>query len=167
MARYDRLRGDSTDPVDAMRQAAPLFMRRPGVHDQPGAPRRPALEPGNGLGHSWVAAMHGPSREEFEAYQTALQVLRRGSQILHGMHARAARTGLPPLGEDDQRIALENTTSLPAAAISHVVSPTRRPWQQDFPFPIKEVLAVAAADTRKLPAAPRKAITRTERGVPS
>jgi hypothetical protein len=94
MARYDRLRDDGQDPVTAMREAAPLFMRSPSISEQPGAAHA-AIEPGNGLGHSWVAVMQGPSREEFDSYLSAIKVLRRGAQILHGMQARAARTGLP------------------------------------------------------------------------
>lgn len=165
MARYDRLRLDEMEPVEAMRQAAPLFLRRPDVREHPGAARA-ALGPG-GPGHSWVAAMHGPFREEYESYQEALKMLRRGSQILHGMQADAARTGMPTLGEDDQRVALENATSLPPDAIPQVIASSRRPWQQDFPFPISDVLAVAATRSPDQPAAPARTPAITERRIPS
>lgn len=166
MARYDRLRSDGLEPIDAMRQAAPLFIRRPDVHEQPGT-SRPALDPG-GPGHFWVATQNGPFRDEYEAYQQALNVLRRGSQILHGMQSDAARTGMPPLGEDDQRVALENATSLPPEAIPRVMAASRRPWQQDFPFPVSDVLAVAASQSPSQPAARGETpAPAAERRVPS
>jgi hypothetical protein len=109
--------------------------------------------------------MHGPSREEFDAYQSAKQILRRGTQIVHGMQASAARAGLPPLGEDDQRAALEIATSIPASAVGPVVSSIRRPWEQDFPVPVATVLAVAKAQPAAVLA--KHPPLSTERRVPS
>ena len=94
MARYDRLRVDDAERISAMREAAPLFTRPPGIHEQPGVPRA-ALQAGNGLGYSWVDRQFGPGRDEYEAYTSAMQILRRGSQILHGLQASAARAGMP------------------------------------------------------------------------
>jgi hypothetical protein len=165
MARYDRLRVDGAERISAMREAAPLFTRPPGVHEQPGVPRA-ALQAGNGLGYSWVDQQFGPSREEYEAYTAAMQILRRGSQILHGLQAGAARAGMPPLGDTDQRTVLLNTTNIPEGVIS-LLNGTRRPWQQDFPFPISEVLAIAQVDTRTQPPTRKKAAVSTQRGVPS
>ena len=165
MARYDRLRDDGIERISAMREAAPLFTRPPGIHEQPGVPRA-ALQAGNGLGYSWVDQQSGPSRDEYEAYTAAMQILRRGSQILHSLQASAARAGMPPPGDTDQRAVLLNTTNIPETAIPLLTGP-RRPWQEDFPFPISEVLAIAQADTRTQPPARKKAAISTQRGVPS
>ena len=165
MARYDRLRVDGAKRIRAMREAAPLFTRPPGVHEQPGVPRA-ALQAGNGLGYSWVDQQFGPSREEYESYTAAMQILRRGSQILHGLQADAARAGMPSLGDTDQRTVLLNTTNIPETAIP-LLTGARRPWQEDFPFPISEVLAIAEADTRTQPSTRKKAAVSTQRGAPS
>jgi hypothetical protein len=44
MARYDRLRGDGLDPVEAMREAVPLFARAPRVRTGEPASEHPALD---------------------------------------------------------------------------------------------------------------------------
>ena len=153
MARYDRLRGDGLHPVLAMGKAAPLFQRPPNVHARGTRPRSEALARGSGLDHSWVATEHGPSREEFEAYQAATKHIRRGRNITLGLQGRALSARKPPPGEDEQRLALESATTLPAELIEKVLrpapamtTPSRRPWAQDFPLPIEQVLAVIAAE---------------------
>lgn len=152
MARYDRLRADGIGPAEAMREAAPLFARAPHAHDAPSVPR-PALSAGNG-GPAWTASQPG--------YTTRLsadaQVLeRRGRQILEAIQDRAGEQGRRPLGPAEQRTVLEAITSLPPEIINRVVKPTAagnvvhgapvrtaKPWQQDFPLPIREVVASAA-----------------------
>lgn len=147
MARYDRLRADGMGPVEAMQEAVPLF-RRPAESYAQRAPLRPELGPGDGLGHSWGAAVHHPTRADFE---TEVQ-RRRGAQIIDGFQARAARDGLQPLDLEEQRVALESVTNLRDDVIRGAVhaapvvpSPRQRPWLQEFPFPIKEVVAAAAS----------------------
>jgi hypothetical protein len=154
MSHYDRLRSEGMGRVEAMTEALPLFTRAPHAHQQPASPR-PALRPGNGLGHAWGAAVHGPSRVDFEAERQRY----RGKQILDGMEAR--RRGGLPLTEDEQRAALESATNLPAERISEVLwrppapAPAQQLWKQDFPFPITEVLKAAAA-ARTHPARPKR-----------
>ncbi len=147
MTRYDRLRAEGEAPFDAMRETAHLFGRPPAAYEQSATPKA-ALGPGNGLGHAWGAAVHGPSRAEFEAEQHK----KRGASIIGDLQARAARDGRPPLTKEEQDAALAAGTNLPAAIISQVTavpatsrSVARRPWLQDFPYPIREVLAAAAA----------------------
>ena len=50
MAWYDRLRSEGAAPLDAMREALPLFARAP--HARPGRPRRRTARPGR-PGRSW------------------------------------------------------------------------------------------------------------------
>jgi hypothetical protein len=147
MARYDRLRADGMGPVDAMQEAVPLF-RRPAESYAQRAPVRPGLGPGAGLGHSWGAAVYHPTRADFE---TELQ-RQRGAQIVDRFQARAARDGLQPLDLDEQRVALESATNLRDDVIRGAVhaapvvpTPRQRSWLQEFPFPIKEVVAAAAS----------------------
>jgi hypothetical protein len=162
MARYDRLRGDGLHPVLAMGKAAPLFQRSPDVRAHGTQPRSGALTRGSGLDHSWAAAEHGPSREEFEAHVTAGKYERRGRQVAWGLQGRAMERDLPPLGEAEQRTALESATNLPVGAIKKLAvpeppagRPSRRPWVHDFPVPIEQVLAaIAAHGTDGRPAVP-------------
>jgi hypothetical protein len=92
--------------------------------------------------------VHKPTRVDLDR---ELQ-RRRGVQIIDGMQGKALRAGRLPLSEDEQRVALESVTNLPADLIPEVVSPVpvapaprQWPWMDDFPFPIKEVMATAAA----------------------
>ena len=151
MARYDRLRDEGLGPADAMWQAAPLFRQHPHAHgaDYTG---RPVLSPGTGAGLAWTAAGPGPDLAELGAGQALEQ---RGRQILDGLQARARAQGRAPLGEDEQRTVLESLTNLPEGVIDQIVQPAAgtalrragrsdRPWQQDFPVPVQEVVASAA-----------------------
>jgi hypothetical protein len=153
MDRYDRLRGDGLGAVEAMREAAPLFARPPVVHD---IAQQLALGAGNGRGDRWALAMHGPSREDFEA---ALRERRdeRARQIAERMRGQAANVG-------EARAKLEATTNLPLDVIAAVTPAgpggpggkqrARQPWRDDFPFPIREVLA-ARSSTGSAPQLPR------------
>jgi hypothetical protein len=149
MSRYDRLRADGTGAVKAMYEALPLFTRPSHAYERTAAAVRSALEPGNGLGHEWVSVVHGPTRADV----TAERQRERGAGILDGIQSQAIRDGGVPLDQDEQRVALEVTTSLTPGQIAAAVqaapalatSASRRPWRQDFPFPIHDILAVAAA----------------------
>jgi hypothetical protein len=150
MSHYDRLRAEGLSRLDAMHEAAPLFLNHP--HARPHGPgARPAVEAG-GLGHAWVDEVHGPGREEFEERRQAA----RGARIVEGMQARATAEGRPPLGPDEQRTALETATNLPPGLIGKVVPaaapprPARRPWENESPFPIEEVVALAAQQPEAL-----------------
>jgi hypothetical protein len=164
MSRYDRLRADGRGPVEAMYEALPLFTRPARAYERP-AQARSALEPGSGLGHEWVSAVHGPTRTDLEAERRR----ERGARILDGIQTRALRDGGVQLDQDEQRVALESTTSLTPRQIAATVQATpaapaqRRPWQQDFPFPIKDVLAVAAAAKERGQGAPVSQVRPTQR----
>lgn len=159
MSRYDRLRGDGMAPVEAMQEALPLFRLAPRAYER-GTSVRLAVGQGNGLGHSWAAAVHGPDRADFEAERHRS----RGLRIADGIRAQAGRS----LGESEQRAALESATNLSDEVIETVVRPVavapyrERPWLQDFPFSIQEVLA-ATASSRERAADPRRASQVTER----
>jgi hypothetical protein len=146
MSRYDRLRADGMGPAEAMYEALPLFTRPAHVYERAGVVR-PALDPGDGFGYQWAATVYGPTRFEMEDAQQR----QRGAQILEQIQDQALRDGRMPLTLDEQRVALETTTSLTPRQIAVTVQTAsaapapRRPWRQDFPFPIRDVLAVAAA----------------------
>lgn len=139
MARYDRLRNAGMGPVEAMREAAPLFARPPFVHDL--APKL-ALTAGNGWKQSWSLKMHGPSREEFDALIRDRRD-ERARQIAQRLRDRTGHDG-------EVRTMLEATTNLPSDVIARVApagaaGQPRAPWRDDFPFPIEAVLAARPA----------------------
>ena len=156
MAYYDRLRSQGVRPGEAMAQAAPLFARPSHAHDAPMAPR-PALGAGDGTGITWTADPPGVVPPQPGTDAGAQE--RRGHQILDTLQARARAQNRGPLGEDEQRTVLETITDLPPDVIDRVVKasgpgtamtaktvPDRRarPWRNDFPTPIQEVVATAA-----------------------
>jgi hypothetical protein len=155
MSRYDRLRADGMGPAEAMYEALPLFTRPAHAYEQAGV-ARPALDPGDGFGYQWAATVYGPTRSEMEDAQQR----QRGAQILEQVQDRAIRAGQMPLTRDEQRVALETTTSLTPRQIAATVRTTfaaptpGRPWRQDFPFSIRDVLAVAAAAKERGQGAP-------------
>jgi len=67
------------------------------------------------------------------------------------MQSRALASDRPLLDTDEQRTALTNTTNLTPEIIGQVVQPVpparrpaHRPWQDESPFSIEEVVAFAA-----------------------
>src|SRR5262249_4939162 len=97
---------------------------------------------------------------------------RRGREIIAALQDRAHRQGRGLLGEDEQRTVLETITDLPPEVIDRIVQPaatsaarmptrtaaarSARPWQNDFPMPIQDVVATAAHNTPvPAPTAPR------------
>ena len=119
MARYDRLRSQGASPLDAMREAAPLFGLHP--HARP-APTRPPLaidapaadatpEPGITDGTS---RQPGP---EPDPYQDAE---RRGRRIAERLQAQALYGRGAELSPDELATALEQATSLPAEVIARL-----------------------------------------------
>ncbi len=108
MARYDRLRGDGMSPVEAMREAAPLFGRAPTVRVGDPPAERPALGAGTGqeFGLSADEATPGPRDPEPSADSDA-QAEARGRQIIDRLQSRASAAGRPELGSDELAIVLE------------------------------------------------------------
>jgi hypothetical protein len=155
MSRYDRLRADGMEPAEAMYEALPLFARPVHAYEQT-ARARSALDAGDACGYQWAAAEHGPTRIGMEDWRQQ----QRGAQILEQAQARAIRDGGVPFGVSEQRVMLETTTSLTPRQIAATVrtapsaSAPRRPWREDFPFPIRDVLAVATAAKQRGQGAP-------------
>jgi hypothetical protein len=160
MSRYDRLRADRMSPAEAMREAAPLFARPSRVYDTPYT-SRPALDAGDSTGLSWTGdAVVDDSSVTQSGIEPGAQALeRRGRQILGTLQTRAREHGRHPLGEAEQRIVLEAVTSLPAGIIDQIVAPgpagpvdtasgrgarAIRPWEHDFPMPIRAVVTATA-----------------------
>ena len=165
MAYYDRLRDDGMSPAEAMREAAPLFARPSHAYDAP-TTERLALTAGNGS-PVWAASSPVPGAPAPGVDTEVLE--RRGRQILGAIQDRAREQGRSPLGEAEQRTVLETVTSLPPEVIDQIVQPgatvsmartmgdrtvvadrarsqearTARPWEHDFPFTIREVVAAA------------------------
>lgn len=148
MAQYDRLRTAGLGPISAMRRSVLLFGRRP-ARERPAAAARPVLSPGNGLGYTWTAAVHRPTRDDL------VRELQRRRAVLIGEHIqRSAGTTVVSAGE--LRVRLDALTNLPADLIDEAVAArsvqamerSPRPWRQDFPFPIEEVVAAAAERDR-------------------
>jgi hypothetical protein len=166
MARYDRLRGEGLDPAEAMREAAFLFAGPPRAHDAPYTPR-PALKARDGENLTQIAIDPGPTVEDPGAVAAAAQE-RRGRQIVQALQRRARARGSDPLGAAEQRIVLETVTNLPTDVIDRVVQAVgpshagqgsagqavahgrqaARPWEQDFPMSIGEVVTAAGSSPR-------------------
>lgn len=115
--------------------------------------------------------MHGPGREEFEQHLSGQQAA-RGARIVEGMQARAMAEDRPMLDPDEQRTALEAATSLPPEIIAKIVPaaparPARRPWENESPFSIEEVVALAAQNPEApVSPAPRSAAARGQGRAP-
>jgi hypothetical protein len=118
MARYDRLRADGAEPLDAMREAAPLFGYHP--HARP-APPRHRLEIGTSAGaaperEAADATLPGPQPEP-DPYQDAE---RRGRRIAERLQAKALYERGAALTPDELAVALEQAASLPPEVIARI-----------------------------------------------
>ena len=121
MARYDRLRAEGASPLDAMREAAPLFTREP--HARPG-------QPGTKL--QLGAATVGPDadrtagitddslRPPTPGQNPDREAEHRGQQIVWRLHARAHAERGAELDPAELATALEATTTLPAKVIARL-----------------------------------------------
>ncbi len=119
MARYDRLRSQGTSPLNAMREAAPLF----GLHPQarPAPSRSPlAIDAPAADAAPEPGITNGTSRQpgpELDPYQDAE---RRGRRIAERLQARALYERGAELSPDELATALEQATSLPAEVIARL-----------------------------------------------
>lgn len=118
MGRYDRLRSEGASPLNAMREAAPLFGREP--HARPGQPgTRRLIETGpSTLGPVSEAPTGNDSLTEPQPGQDANQEAEdRGRRIAQQLQADAqAERGLE-LSLDELATALEERTNLPTEVI--------------------------------------------------
>jgi hypothetical protein len=118
MARYDRLRVEGADPLEAMREAVYLFAREP--HARPGQPAttRPGIEAGTPGTGSWPDAAEAPQPgSRLDPYQDAEQ---RGRQIAERLQTRALAERGSQLSPDELATALEASTTLPAEVIARL-----------------------------------------------
>jgi hypothetical protein len=157
MARYDRLRSEGMGPADAMREAAPLFGQPPHARDGQYADR-PMLDTGNGENLTWTATGPEPVPGGPGDLTAAAAQEQRGRQIIEALQARARAQARDPFGEAEQRTVLETVTNLPDDTIDRIVRapassapPARaarpaRPWEQDFPMPVQDVVASAGRE---------------------
>ena len=116
MARYDRLRSDRADPLDAMREAAPLFGLHP--HARP-APTRPPLTIGAPAADNTPepGITDGTSSQPAPAPDPYQDAEHRGRRIAERLQAQALDERGAELSPDELATALEQATSLPAEVI--------------------------------------------------
>ena len=119
MARYDRLRSDGASPLDAMREAAPLFGLQP--HARPAPTRSPLAidapaadaEPEPGITDG-TASQHALEPDTYQDLE------RRGRRIAERLQAQALHERGAELSPDELATALEQATSLPAEVIAQL-----------------------------------------------
>ena len=122
MAWYDRLRSDGAAPLDAMREALPLFARAP--HARPGDPaadRRGLAAPDGPGAASWDNGADDPGVAQ-DAADSSIpgQAERRGQQIVRELQARALAERGYALNPDELATTLGATTTLPADVIARL-----------------------------------------------
>ena len=118
MNHYDRLRSEGTAPLEAMREAAPLFGMAPHARPgQPGAPRPAVTAGGPGAGFRPAAGAANTPRGGFrtDADQAAY---RHGLRIAEQLQARALAERGARLSPDELFTELEVKTTLPVDVIT-------------------------------------------------
>jgi len=162
MAQYDRLRADGTEPAVAMREVALLFSRPPLAL---AAPYEPPVMLDAGNSADLIRSGAGPAPEPGKALGVigAEQERATAAERTRGTDVDTA-TDLQA-GPDGQRIA--NVVGGPNAAATAGAGTPRagraaRPWESDFPMPIRDVVAAAghAAQAAAMSAAPAHAPAR-------
>ena len=121
MAWYDRLRSDGAAPLDAMREALPLFDRAP--HARPGDPaveRRGLATPDGPGAASWDGADDSAVAEAAADSLASGQAERRGQQIVRELQARALAERGYALNPDELVTTLGATTTLPGDVIARL-----------------------------------------------
>jgi hypothetical protein len=148
MARYDRLRADGMDPLDAMRDTAPLFSRSPDVRVGDPVPVPSALAANasqDGMLPTEQAQDappdHGPDPDD--------SAEARGRQIITRMQSTARASGHPDPGPDELAITLEAATNLP----QHVIDKITRQAATDGQASSHQARVMAAAHGANVTAA--------------
>jgi hypothetical protein len=159
MARYDRLRHDGLAPLDAMREAAPLFARAPGVRVGDPVPERFSLRVYATPGQDGAAADVPGERPEPDPRAAELAAAeQRGQEIIDRIQARARAGHRPEPGSDELAMILEAITNLPEDLIDKLTgrppeadaSAERSPSQvaaESFPVTVADTVAAAVAGT--------------------
>jgi hypothetical protein len=121
MARYDRLRGEGTARLDAMREALPLFARAPRA--RPGDPvaerRGPAAPDGRGTASCDIGVDDSGVAQAADS-SAIRQAEQRGRQIVRELQARALAERGYALGPDELVTTLGATTTLPGDLIARL-----------------------------------------------
>ena len=119
MARYDRLRAEGASPLDAMRDAAPLFARHP--HARP-AYTRPTLgiEARSADGAREPGTTDGIVRQPDPESGPHEDAEHRGRRIAERLQAQALYQRGAELSPEELAAALEQATSLPAEVIARL-----------------------------------------------
>jgi hypothetical protein len=122
MAWYDRLRGDGAAPLDAMREALPLFARAPHARPgDPGAERRSLTAPDSGDTTSWNGSTDDPGEAQADDDSSAIRhAEQRGQQIVQELQARALAERGYALSPDELVTTLGATTTLPGDVIARL-----------------------------------------------
>ena len=172
MGRYDRLRADGLGPAEAMQEAAPLFARAPRARDSSSTPR-PMLTVGAELGVNRAEAGAGPWTGEPGDAPSAGLVVAEQDRAATAERGRAADldaatnlTATPGMDERTVNLAAAQdatATASAAAARSRQHSHPGRPWEHDFPMPIRDVLAMVSRGAHAV--APRTAASPAARRV--
>jgi hypothetical protein len=122
MAWYDRLRGDGAAPLDAMREALPLFARAP--YARPGDPvaeRRGLAAPDSPGTAAWDSSADDSGVAQAAADSSATrQAERRGQQIVQELQAGALAERGYALSPDELVTTLGATTTLPGDVIARL-----------------------------------------------
>src|SRR5260370_12252639 len=121
MARYDRLRADGMNLIDAMREAVPLFAREPSVRTGEPGVERSALDASVGESDAdlFGEADDGPPVLEPSA-KPHESAERRGRQIVERLQDRARPVGRPGLPSEGAGLVLEAATNLPHEGIAKI-----------------------------------------------
>jgi hypothetical protein len=153
MGRYDRLRADGLGPAEAMQEAAPLLARPPRARDSSSTPR-PMLTAGDELGVNRAETGAGPWTGGPGDAPDAGPVIAEQDRATTAERARAtdldAATDLTATPGIDERtvnlVAVQDATATASAAAARARrhSHPGRPWERDFPIPIRDVLAMVS-----------------------
>ena len=159
MARYDRLRAEGLGPAEAMQEAAPLFARPARAHDARATPR-PMVTTGEGLGAGRPGAGPSPSSGGPDDLPGAGLVIAEQDRAVTAERVRAAdldaatdQTATPRTDERTTNlVAARDATATAGAATARARRAARpgRPWEPDFPIPLREGLAAGSRRSRVL-----------------
>jgi hypothetical protein len=121
MARYDRLREDGMNPLDAMRETAPLFGRASHVRVGDPAVPRPALNASTGPDADPSADQTPSGQPEPEpAADVPSPSEQRGRQIIERLQASARAANRPEPSSGELAMILEAATNLPYDVIENL-----------------------------------------------
>lgn len=130
MARYDRLREDGVNPIDAMRETTPLFSRAPFARTGEPGPDRASLLKGTG-NDTQPRAGEDPARADAAQESSDRPVASpdavtekaevRGRQIAERLQARARTARRRGYTADELTVVLEAATNLPDDEIERIV----------------------------------------------